>query len=79
MQSGPKRPCELGKPTQQELLASVSGKTTTVLAVLNQMVTDGAVNEVPEGRSRRYRAIVPLEQITPAVSEGTNKGVGWLP
>jgi hypothetical protein len=55
--------CATVCPTQQELLATVKGKTTTKLAVLNQMLADGSVKEESEGRSRRYSAVVPHEGV----------------
>jgi hypothetical protein len=67
---------KLGKPTQQELLAFVTGKTTTVLGVLNQMTADGIVMEESEGRSRRYQAAVPLEEVQPAKSAGVTQTGG---
>jgi hypothetical protein len=53
--------CLLKSPTQHELLSPVKGKMETKVQVLAQMVASGRVAEIPDGKARRYRGVVPME------------------
>jgi len=54
--------CLLKNPGQIQLLNMVTGKKSTKVQVLNDMINSGKVAAEPDGKFIRYRAVVPTEQ-----------------
>ena len=57
--------CITPHPTQGELLAAVTGKNTTKLRIIKQMVENGEIVAEADGRAIRYRWVgIPVETLS---------------